>query len=284
MAKSYTSAEVLKRLRKQLDLGRPLIMASAGAGIIAKYIERAGVDLIVVAPSAVMRMDGHSSLAGMLPMQSTNEIVLEWGPRHVMPAVQDVPVLASIRGIDKSMDVWLSLLERKKLGYSGVLSFPVPSFLGGDFEKACEATGLGFQSEVDAVRLAKQIGLFVVSYVFKAEHAKLMAIEGVDVLIPHMGVTMGGSMSELRSPYSLEEATRRTQEFIDEAKAINPNIIFGCHGGPISSPGDVQYVLNHTDAVLFVAGSSIERIAIEEAIPRATKEFKNLSLKKLNKA
>lgn len=279
MGKRYTREQVLQRLRKELEAGRPLIIASAGAGIIAKYLELAGADLIIVAPPAVMRMDGHSSLAGLLPMVDTNEILLQWGPRHVLPAVKEVPVLASIRGNDKSMDIVLSLEERKRVGYSGVLSFPVPSFFGGEFERACEATGLGFQCELEVVRVARKMEFFTVSYVFKPDHAKLMAAEGVDVLIPHMGLTMGGSMTELRSPYSLEEAARRTQEFINEAKSANPDIIFGCHGGPISSPTDVQYVFEHTDAVLFVAGSSIERIAIEEAIPRATKGFKNLSIK-----
>ena len=69
------------------------------------------------------------------------------------------------------------------------------------------------------------------------------------------------------------------QEIVDEAKAINSDIIVLCHGGPIAKPEDARYVL---DAVVgihgFFGASSMERLPVEEAIVNVTKEFKDIQI------
>jgi len=48
MAKRYSRAEFLERLRGEIKRGRPLVMTGAGNGIAAKFIERGGVDLLAI--------------------------------------------------------------------------------------------------------------------------------------------------------------------------------------------------------------------------------------------
>ena len=45
---AFTRNEVLKRLRKNIGDGVPIIGAGAGTGISAKFEEAGGVDLIII--------------------------------------------------------------------------------------------------------------------------------------------------------------------------------------------------------------------------------------------
>jgi predicted TIM-barrel enzyme len=61
----------------------------------------------------------------------------------------------------------------------------------------------------------------------------------------------------------------------DVAKAINPEIIVLCHGGPIAEPEDAGYVLERTNGVVgFFGASSMERLPTEVAMTENMKRFK----------
>src|SRR5262249_50208071 len=99
---------------------------------------------------------------------------------------------------------------------------------------------------------------------------------GADVLIPHMGLTTKGSIGA-QTAMTLQEAAKRGQTLHDAAKAVNPEILVLCHGGPISEPEDAQYILSHTKGVVgFFGASSIERLPTEVAITGCVKRFKEL--------
>jgi predicted TIM-barrel enzyme len=69
------------------------------------------------------------------------------------------------------------------------------------------------------------------------------------------------------------------QALCDAAKAVKPDILVLCHGGPISEPEDVRYVLAHTKGVVgFFGASSIERLPTEVAITGCVREFKGIRL------
>ncbi len=105
-----------------------------------------------------------------------------------------------------------------------------------------------------------------------------MARAGADVLIPHMGLTTKGSIGA-KSALTLAESATRVQELADAAKAVNPDVLVLCHGGPISEPADVRYVLDHTRGIVgFFGASSIERLPTEVAITGCVREFKGLAL------
>ena len=68
MALRYSRAACLSRLRTEIVAGRAIVMTGAGNGLAAKFIERAGVDLIGIYNTGYFRMQGYGSLAGMLPI------------------------------------------------------------------------------------------------------------------------------------------------------------------------------------------------------------------------
>jgi predicted TIM-barrel enzyme len=79
---------------------------------------------------------------------------------------------------------------------------------------------------------------------------------------------------------SLDEAVERVQAMHDAAKRVNPEVIVLCHGGPIATPDDAQYVLERTHGVAgFFGASSIERLATETAIEVQARRFKSIRIK-----
>src|SRR6266513_2713839 len=94
MAVRYSRTEFLERLRAEIAKGKPLVMAGAGNGIAAKFIERGGVDIIGVYNTGYFRMQGYGSLAGMLPIADANELVFRTAEHEVLPQVRTTPVIA----------------------------------------------------------------------------------------------------------------------------------------------------------------------------------------------
>ncbi len=68
-------------------------------------------------------------------------------------------------------------------------------------------------------------------------------------------------------------------EWSKAAKKINNDIIVLCHGGPISTPSDVEYIFKNCPLVNgFYGASSMERLPVEEAIKQQTMFFKKIKL------
>src|SRR5206468_317107 len=81
-----------------------------------------------------------------------------------------------------------------------------------------------------------------------------------DVLIPHMGLTTKGTIGA-KTALTLAESAKRVQAMHDAAKAVNPDILVLCHGGPIAEPDDAAYILKNTQGIVgFFGASSIERL------------------------
>jgi predicted TIM-barrel enzyme len=68
------------------------------------------------------------------------------------------------------------------------------------------------------------------------------------------------------------------QAMRDAAVRVRPDVFVLCHGGPIATPEDAQYILDHTEGIAgFFGASSIERLAVEPAIEEQTRQFKRLT-------
>jgi predicted TIM-barrel enzyme len=273
----FTRYECLQRLRAQVAAGRPIVGGGAGTGLSAKCAEAGGIDLIILYNSGRFRMAGRGSLSGMMPYGDANQIVLEMA-REVLPVVHNTPVLAGVCGTDPFRIMKLFLRELSALGFSGVQNFPTVGLIDGTFRQGLEETGMGFGLEVDMIRLAHDLGLLTCPYVFNEDEARAMARAGADVLIPHMGLTAKGSIGA-KTALTLDEAAARVQALHDAARAVNPDVLVLCHGGPISEPADAEYVLRHTRGVVgFFGASSIERLPTEVAISDCVRRFKGIGL------
>ena len=273
----FTRQESLQRLTETVEQGEPIIGAGAGTGISAKFAERGGVDLLIIYNSGRYRMNGRGSLAGLLPYGDANEIVVEMG-HEVLPVVADTPVLAGVNGTDpfRQMDVFLEDLKRR--GFSGVQNFPTVGLIDEDsgFRQNLEETGMGYDKEVEMIRLAAEKDMLTCPYVFSEQQAREMAEAGADVIVSHMGLTTSGDIGA-ETALDLEAAADRVQAHHDAATAVNEDVLVICHGGPIAWPDDAEYVLQNTDGVVgFFGASSIERLPTETAIENQAREFKEV--------
>src|SRR5437763_8355974 len=255
----FTRDECLKRLRAQVAAGKPILGGGAGTGISAKCAEAGGVDLIIIYNSGRFRMAGRGSLSGMMPYGDANAIVMDMA-REVLPVVRHTPVLAGVCGTDPFRVMGRFLREVQAAGFSGVQNFPTVGLIDGLFRQNLEETDMGFDREVEMIRLARELDLLTCPYVFTEDDARAMAKAGADVLIPHMGLTTKGTIGA-KTALTLPEAARRVQALHDAAKQVRADVLVLCHGGPISEPEDAQAVLNMTHGIAgFFGASSIERL------------------------
>ena len=275
----YTRQEVRDRLKETLAQKKAIIAAGAGTGISAKFIEKGGADLLIIYNSGRFRMSGHGSTAGLMAYGDANAVAMEIGEFEVLPVVEEIPVICGVHGSDPRRRMWHHLLKVKEMGFSGINNFPTHSIVDGHFRQVLEETGMGFDKEVEMVRIANKMDLFSIVYVASPEDARQMAEAGADAIISHVGTTVGGSIGVTGASCSMDEAVARTNEIVAAAKAVNPDLFFLAHGGPINTPEDVREVLEKADVHGFVGASSLERMGVEESLTNLTREFKKLTIK-----
>ena len=283
MAKRYTREEIRQRIDQQLALHRPIVISGAGTGITAKFAEKGGVDMIGIYNSGRFRMDGHNSGCGQMYFSSANQEILELAKR-IIPVIKDVPVIAGIAGNDPSIDMEVYFKMLKFYGFSAVMNFPTcGDFLGylGTTREELDEYGIGYQQEVEALQLAKEMGLYTLGYAFTLDEAEKLGKAGIDILICHLGLTQGGVGGPVAGTLSvgLEESVKLIEEFEHAAKEYNPEMLLMAHGGPISTPEDTEYIYAHTNSIGFLGASSIERIPVEQPILDTVKQFKSIIMR-----
>jgi len=276
----YTRTEVIERLRDTMSKGKPIIAAGAGTGISAKFIERGGAVLVIVYNSGRFRMAGHGSTAGMMAYGDANAVAMEIGEYEVLPVVEEIPVICGVHATDPRRRMWHWLGKVKDMGFSGINNFPTHTIIDGKFRQILEETGMSVKKEFETVALARKMEMFTIVYVGSPEESKAMAEAGADVIIAHVGTTVGGSIGVTNATMSLPEAAKITQGIIDAAKSVRKDLIFLSHGGPINTPEDAAFINEHTDTDGFVGASSLERMAVEQSLTDLTQRFKQIPVKR----
>jgi predicted TIM-barrel enzyme len=263
---------LLAGLRAKIEAGRPIIGGGAGTGLSAKCEEAGGIDLIVIYNSGRYRMAGRGSLAGLLAYGNANEIVCEMA-REVLPVVRHTPVLAGVNGTDPFMIPDEFLARLVSLGFSGVQNFPTVGLIDGVFRANLEETGMGYGLEVELIARARALDLLTTPYVFCEADARAMAAAGADIVVCHLGLTTGGAIGA-GTALTLADCVPRINAWATAAQAVNPEVIVLCHGGPIATPEDAQYVLARCPACHgFYGASSMERLPTEVALTETTRRF-----------
>jgi predicted TIM-barrel enzyme len=270
--------QILERFRRKVATGAPIIGGGAGTGLSAKCAEAGGIDLIIIYNSGRYRMAGRGSLAGLMPYGDANAIVMEMA-REVLPVVAQTPVLAGVCATDPFRVMSRFLGQVKDEGFAGVQNFPTVGLIDGHFRQGLEETGMGYDREVAMIAQAREMDLLTCPYVHNVEEAQAMARAGADILVPHVGLTSKG-MIGAKSTLTLDESARRVQDMADAAKAIRPDILVLCHGGPIAEPEDVAEIFAKTRGIAgFFGARSIERLPTEPAIVGMVRSFSGLRLK-----
>ncbi len=274
MGQRYTRKQVIARLKKTVARGEPIYTVGVGTGISAKFCERGGADLLSTYPIAKFRMTGFSSMAGYLPICDSNGTTLEMGRREVFPVTKEVPIAAGLLGNDITRDMGSLLDEVKDAGFSGILNCPTIALVDGSLRLAWEETGISFDAEVEMVALAREKELFTHVFCSSIEEADKMIDAGCDMVVAHMGNSIGGSIGA-ETAVSLDEAVKRIQEICTFSKKKNPEVMVICHGGTVAYPDDFNYVFKRVKGLDgFMGGSSGERFPVETGITEVTQKFK----------
>ena len=264
---------LMEKFQAMVRARQPILGGGAGTGISAKCEEAAGIDLIVVYNSGRYRMAGRASSAGLLAYGNANQIVLEMAG-EVLPVAKKTPVIAGVNGTDPFIVMRVFLMQLKELGFYGVQNFPTVGLIDGKFRQNLEETGINYATEVDMIGQAHALDLLTTPYVFSAEEAVAMTEAGADFIVPHMGVTTGGTIGATTAK-SLDACVKLIDEWGEAARKVRKDVIVIAHGGPISSPEDVAYVLKrsaHCNG--FYGASSMERLPTEIAIKAHVERFR----------
>ena len=279
--KPQRRAEIIAKLRKNVEQGIPVIGAGAGIGISAKFEEAGGADLIVTYDSGRFRMHGRPSISGLLSFGDANGIVLELAA-EILPLVEHTPVLAGVFAHDsfRFMDKYLQQL--KELGFAGVQNFPAFGGFEGNMRRELEEVGYGVYNEVALVKLAHEMDMLTTPYVFNEAECGQMVKAGADIIVVHCGCTAGGATGlKTDVAYGLDSAIPYLERLAAQALELNPDVLVLCHGGPLAEPRDVEYVLARTKNIHgFYGASSMERLPVERAIKAQVEAFKDLKLNK----
>ncbi|KEQ24304.1 phosphoenolpyruvate hydrolase family protein [Paenibacillus tyrfis] len=270
-----TRQRILADLQEKVKQGGYIIGGGAGTGISAKFEEDGGIDLIVIYNSGRFRMAGHGSLAGLMPYGDANSIVLEMAS-EVLPVVKKTPVIAGVCGTDPMRVMSRFLKQIKDEGFVGVQNFPTVGLIDGNFRMNLEETNMGYDKEVEMIRLAHEADLLTTPYVFSEQDAVKMTNAGADILVIHLGLTTSGTIGA-QTAKTLDQCVEEIRSIAAAAIQVRPDILILCHGGPIAEPEDAAYVLERCPEIHgFYGASSMERLPTERAIREQTQRFVSL--------
>ena len=272
--------EILQRLQSKVQERRPIFIASAGSGLVAKLLEKAGVDCINTFSGARLRANGMGTMSMMWPILDSNQQTLDYTEQDIMPALAgDAFVCACINANDPLRDMRTVLERLKSMGVMSVSNIgPSISYIDKDSNiyKVLVNSGITFDNEVEMLALAKEMEMVTVALAFDMEDS-LQVVEQArpDIFCYHAGTTRGGLVG-YDSGESIAETARRTEEVYEAVRKIAPETILVGHGAAMETPEDAQYMLDHTSGHGFWTGSSTERIPIERAVLATAEEFSSL--------
>ena len=280
MATKKTRSEIVAALKAKVAQGEPIVAGGAGIGLVAKVIAEAGIDLIMAYNTGSFRMDGHGSLSGYLAYGDSNRMTIDLASR-ILPVIGDTPVIAGIGAADPYRDPFRLIDTMQELGYSGITNVPTTGLYDGNFRRQIDETNLGYPREIDLIRECNRKDVLTLAYAFSIEECKAMADAGADVIGAHVGLTIGGMIGS-QTALDIDRACDITQEMLEAAKSVNPDVLVVAHGGPFDDPESVAVAFERTDVDGYLGASSIERLPVEKALAEVVKSFQGLKLRRSN--
>lgn len=276
--------EILAKLRAKIAARKPIFIASAGSGLVAKLLEASGVDCINTFSGARLRANGMGTMSMMWPILDSNKQTLEYTEQDILPAIAGKSFVCACLNANDPLRDMHSVLE--KLRAMGVFSAsnigPSISYVdkGTTIHEVLTKSGITLQNEIDLLAHAKELGMVSIGLAFDMEDSLRMVEQSrPDIFCFHAGTTKGG-MTGYDSGETIEQTAARTEEAYKQIRAIAPDTILVAHGAAMETPVDADYMLNHTSGHGFWTGSSTERLPIERAVRAAAEEFAALKFRK----
>jgi predicted TIM-barrel enzyme len=268
---------ILEKLARKRASGQPIWIASAGSGLVAKLLERAGVDCINTFSGARLRANGMGTMAMLWPILDSNKQTLDYTREDIMPALTgDAFVCACMNANDPLRDMRMVLEELRAMGVESVSNIgPSISYVDKDSQiyRVLNKSGITFEAEIEFLRLAREMEFVTIGLAFDEEDSCALVEQAQpDVFCFHAGTTRGG-LTGYDSGETIEGTARRTEEANQKLRALAPDVLLVAHGAAMETPEDAQYILNHTSCDGFWTGSSTERLPIERAVTETAARF-----------
>jgi predicted TIM-barrel enzyme len=276
-----TRARIIERLRAKVAARRPIFIASAGSGLVAKLLERAGVDCVNTFSGARLRANGMGTMSMMWPILDSNAQTLSYTEQDILPALRgDAFVCACLNANDPLKDMRSVLDRLKGMGVVSVSNIgPSIGYVDKDstLYQVLLKSGITFDHEIEMLALAREMEMVTVALAFDLEDSlRIVERARPDIFCFHAGTTRGGLVG-YDSGETIEETARRTEAVYAAVRTVHPDVILIAHGAAMETPADAQYMLDHTSGHGFWTGSSTERLPIERAVLQAAQEFAGLT-------
>jgi predicted TIM-barrel enzyme len=273
---------ILKKLRMKVEERRPIMISSAGSGLVAQLLEEAGADCINTFAGARLRANGMGTMAMMWPILDSNQQTLDYTREDIMPALKGKSfVCACLNANDPLKDMRMVLQDCQRMGVQSVSNIgPSVSYVDKDSEifRVLNSAGIKFQNEIDMLKLAKEeLGMITVGLAFTKEDSLQLAEQAKPhIFCFHAGTTQGGRKG-YSSGMTIERTAEETETVYQAVRKVHPEAILIAHGAAMETPEDAQYMLTHTSGHGFWTGSSTERLPIERAVSAAAASFASLA-------
>lgn len=88
ITKRLTTEQILANLKAKVDARIPIMISSAGSGLVAKLQEAAGTDCINTFSGARLRANGMGTMSMMWPILDSNKQTLDYTREDIMPALE----------------------------------------------------------------------------------------------------------------------------------------------------------------------------------------------------
>ena len=283
IVKRNTKEEILERLWNKINKKKPLFFASCGTGLVAKLLEKAGVDCINTFHGGRLRSNGMGSMSMLWPILDANKQLLESTEHDIITAIKgDAFICACVNANDPLRDMVIIIEKLKSIGVMSICN--IPSI--GDYDKdshiyqVLTQSGITLENEIEMLKLAKEMGMVTVTMPYNLEVSiKIVEESKPDIFCFHAGTTKGGLIG-FDTPYTIEDTARRSEETFKAVKEIKSDLILMAHGASLVTPNDGQYILDNTSTHGVWTGSATERIPIENAILDIAGKFANLKFSK----
>ena len=285
ITKRISTEQILANLKGKVDRHEPIMISSAGSGLVAKLLERAGTDCINTFSGARLRANGMGTMSMMWPILDSNKQTMTYTREDIMPALEGKAfVCACLNANDPLKDMRMVLQDCKDMGVNSVSNIgPSISYVDKDSEifNVLTSTGVTLQNEIDMLKLAREeMDMVSIGLAFTKEDS-LAIVEGArpHIFCYHAGTTKGG-LTGYDNGSTIEETAAESEDVYAAVRKIDPNVILVGHGAAMETPEDAQYMLDNTSGHGFWTGSSTERIPIERAVTAADDEFTALKFSK----
>ena len=146
--------ELKSKLKSMVNINGHVVGAAIGNGMVADYSIKGGADLLLIMNAGRFRQMGQSAFMAFFGYADANKLTLDFATKEILPITNDFPVARGVFMQDPCIYLLDVFKETKEYGFSGVTNYPTVGCFNGKFREALEEAGLGYEKEIEGIRLA----------------------------------------------------------------------------------------------------------------------------------